>query len=125
ADGEAIISHDPDLRRLTGRDAKVGALTSAELAEIDLGARQSFITLAAALDAFPDARFNIDIKDAGSVVPTVKVIQQAKALDRVLVTSFDERRRAAAVERLPGVATSASARRFLPALLSGRLGSEG
>ena len=123
ADGRAIISHDPDLRRLTGRRERIIDLRAADLAEIDLGSDQRFFALDDALDAFPDARFNIDIKDAAAISPTIAAIRDAKAIDRVLLTSFDERRRAAAVEQLPGVATSASARRFAPALLSGHLGS--
>ena len=124
ADGESIISHDPDLRRLTGQSVRVGDLRADELAGIDLGEGQGFLTLAEALDSFPDARFNIDIKDAGAIQPTIDAIHATGSIDRVLVTSFDERRRAAAVAALPGVATSASARRFVPALLSGHLRSE-
>lgn len=124
SDGEAMISHDPDLRRLTGRETRIGDLTATELGQVDLGDGQFVLSLADALDGFPDARFNIDIKDASAVEPTVRAVVEAKAIDRVLITSFDERRRAAAVELLPQVATSASARRFLPALLSGHLGSD-
>jgi len=124
SDGEAMISHDPDLRRLAGRTARIGDLTAAELSEVELGEGQRVLSLAAALDGFPDGRFNIDIKDPAAVEPTVRAVLEAKAIDRVLITSFDEGRRTAAVERLPGVATSASARRFVPALLSGHLGSD-
>src|SRR5690606_19761014 len=63
ADGVAIISHDPDLRRLTGRAGRIGDLTAVELAAVDLGGGQVVLSLAEALDGFPDARFNIDIKD--------------------------------------------------------------
>lgn len=122
-DGHAILSHDPDLRRLLGRPTRIGELSAAALAELDLGEEQGFLRLEEALDGFPDARFNIDIKDPAAIAPTVRAIRDAGAVDRVLVTSFDERRRAAAVAALPGVATSASARRFVPALLSGHLGS--
>lgn len=125
SDGQAIVSHDPDLERLTGEKRKVSELTAAQLAAIDLGERQGFITLAEALDGFPDARFNIDLKDLGSIAPAVAAITATRSIDRVLVTSFDERRRLAAVGQLPGVATSASARRFAGALLSGRLGATG
>ena len=124
-DGTAVISHDADLTRLTGLKAKVGELTLAELREIDLGAGQSFCSLAEALDGFPDARFNIDIKADGAVAATVDAITDAGAIPRVLVTSFSERRRAVAVRSLPGVATSASARIFLPALVAGKTGATG
>lgn len=108
ADGVAIVSHDADLSRVAGRDVRVGQLTAAELRRIDLGFGQGFSTLAEALDGFPDARFNIDVKSAGAVLPTVEAIRAQGATGRVLVTSFSESRRRAAVRALPGVATSAS-----------------
>ncbi len=123
ADGVAIISHDPDLQRVAGLPQRVNALTRAELAKVDLGHDQGYASLAEALHGFPETRFNVDVKDPLAVEPTVRAIREARAVDRVLVTSFDERRRAAAVAGLPGVATSASARRFGAALLAGRVGS--
>ncbi|GAA3744730.1 glycerophosphodiester phosphodiesterase [Leifsonia bigeumensis] len=108
ADGIAIVSHDPDLTRVAGREVRVDQLTAAELRRIDLGSGQGFSTLAEALDGFPDARFNIDVKSAGAVLPTVDAIRAQGATERVLVTSFSESRRRATVRALPGVATSAS-----------------
>ncbi|GAB2459701.1 glycerophosphoryl diester phosphodiesterase [Conyzicola lurida] len=120
-DGVAVISHDPDLRRVAGVDGRVGDLSLARLQKVDLGRDQTFCTLAEALDAFPDARFNIDIKSADAVGPTVRAIRDLRAVDRVLVTSFSESRRRAAVRELPGVATSASSSVFAAALVAGKL----
>ncbi len=122
ADGVAVISHDPELARVAGRDGKVEALTLAQLRRIELGYGQSFCSLAEALDAFPDARFNIDVKSVAAVQPTVDAIRALRATDRVLVSSFSEQRRRAAVDQLPGVATSTSAPRFVQALIAGKLG---
>lgn len=122
ADGLAVIAHDPDLRRVAGRDVRVSQLTARELARVDLGLGQGFPTLADALDAFPETRFNIDVKSRAAVAPTVAAITAAGASDRVLVSSFDERRRVAALRGLPGVVSSASARRFVFALLGGKVG---
>lgn len=120
ADGIAILAHDPDLRRLAGRDARVGQLTLAELRRVDLGHGQPFCTLEDALAAFPDTRFNIDVKVDAAVQPTVDAVLATGATARVLVSSFDERRRVAAVRGLPGVASSSSARRFILALVAGK-----
>lgn len=120
ADGVAVISHDPDLARLAGRRVRVGQLTVHELRRINLGAGQGFCSLADALDAFPEARFNIDIKSADAVAPTVAAIRDARATDRVLVSSFSEARRLGAVRQLPGVATSVSARRAVAAVSAAR-----
>jgi glycerophosphoryl diester phosphodiesterase len=121
-DGIAVISHDPDLSRLAGRDTTVNRLTMAELRRVELGHRQTFASLAEALDGFPDARFNIDVKSADAVGPTVNAIRSAGATSRVLVTSFSEKRRLATVRELPGVASSASATTFAAALVAGKLG---
>jgi len=122
ADGVAILSHDPDLFRLTGRHVRIDQLTASELARIDLGGAQSFATLAAALHAFPDARFNIDVKAASAVVPTMEAIRHARAEHRVLIGSFSNARRLAVVRRLPGVATSVSSRGAVIATWAGALG---
>ena len=117
-DGFAVISHDPDLTRLAGNASAVSDYRMSELGAIDLGGGQNFSSLAQALDAFPDTRFNIDIKSADAIAPTIAAIRAAKAVGRVLVTSFSEARRLAAVRELPGVATSTGARRFASALAS-------
>lgn len=123
ADGVAVISHDADLVRTVGRDIRVEQLTMAELRRIDLGDGQAYCSLAEALDAFPGAYFNIDIKAPGAVAPTVTAIRDAAATRRVLIASFDERRRAQAVRQLDGVATSASSAVIVRALGALRVGS--
>ena len=120
-DGVAVVSHDPDLTRLAGIPSAVSDYTIAELREIDLGFGQGFCSLAEALDAFPETRFNIDLKSADAVQPAVDAILAANAVGRVLVTSFSEVRRLAAVRQLPGVATSTGATRFAAALAAGKL----
>lgn len=122
SDGVAIVSHDPELDRVAGLAGRVSELTAAQLHGIDLGEGQGFATLAEALEAFPDARFNIDLKSMDGVAPAVDAVRQTRAHDRVLLTSFSERRRAAALRLLPDVATSASGPRFAAALLAARLG---
>jgi glycerophosphoryl diester phosphodiesterase len=127
-DGVAVLSHDRDLRRLTGTRATVRGLLAAELAALEWAGRDRrrhrVLTLTEALERFPAARFNLDIKSADAVKPAVAAIRAAGATHRVLLTSFDERRRAAAVAALPGVATSASVSigaRALQAIRLGRL----
>lgn len=122
SDGESIIAHDPDLSRVAGRAARVAELTVAQLAQVELGDGQYPPTLAEALDAFPETRFNIDLKAEGAIAPTVAAIRDARAEDRVLLTSFSEKRRRTALRLLPGVATSASGPRFAGALLSAAVG---
>lgn len=120
ADGVAMVSHDADLRRVAGRALSVLDLTANELRRIDLGFGQGFCSLSEALDGFPDARFNIDIKAAGAVGPTIEAIRETGAIKRVLVGSFSSKRRLAAVRELPGIATSVSARGAVAAIAAAR-----
>lgn len=123
ADGVAMISHDPDLRRLADRGVAVHDLTSHELRRVDLGWGQNYCSLSDALDGFPDVRFNIDIKIDSAVQPTVDAIRAAGANRRVLIASFSAKRRVAAVGQLPGAATSVSARGAVAAVAAAQAGS--
>ena len=116
------MSHDPSLERVAGTAGLVAELTLAELEQIDLGGDQRFASLASVLETFPHAHFNIDIKSMDAAAPTVAAVRAARAEHRVLLTSFDERRRRAVVRALPGVATSASGRIFFFALILAKLG---
>lgn len=121
-DGVAVISHDPDLLRLTGRSVRVDQLSMAELRRIDLGYGQSFCSLGEALDAFPQARFNLDVKSLGAAEPTAQAVLKARATDRVLIGSFSEERRMRAVRLVPGVATSASSAILRQVVAAGSFG---
>ncbi|MHA6668245.1 glycerophosphodiester phosphodiesterase [Homoserinimonas sp. A447] len=121
-DGVAVITHDPDLSRVAGRPVRVDHLTMAELRKVSLGDGQHFASLAEVLDAFPAARFNIDIKSDAALEPTVEAVLAAGAVKRVLIASFSDRRRKLAVSRLPGVATSASRRASAQAVAVARVG---
>ncbi|MDO9590240.1 MAG: glycerophosphodiester phosphodiesterase family protein [Microcella sp.] len=118
ADGTAMVAHDPDLTRVAGVPTKVDELTVRELVALDLGEGQHMPTLAEALDGFPDAFFNIDLKTMDAVAPAIDAISATRAQQRVLLTSFSERRRRAALRLLPEAATSASGPRFAAALLA-------
>jgi glycerophosphoryl diester phosphodiesterase len=122
SDGIAVISHDPQLPRIAGESRRVEQLTMAQLRRVNLGNGQGFVSLAEALDAFPNALFNIDVKSAPAVEPTANAIRSARATGRVLVTSFSTARRTRTTALLPGVATSASSPQVLAAILGARLG---
>ena len=120
-DGLAIISHDTTLDRISTRTGRVSDYTAAELADIDLGG-EGFLTLAQALEQFTTARFNIDVKAETAIDGVVRAVNDAEALDRVLITSFSAQRRRATMARLPGVASSASATEFLVIAAAARMG---
>lgn len=94
ADGVVVLFHDEDLMRVTGDPRKVAAVSLAELEGL-MAARGGLITLAQALEAFPDTRFNLDVKAEAAAIPVGRAV--AAHVDRVLVTSFSDARRRAAL----------------------------
>lgn len=120
-DGVAVLSHDADLTRL-GRDVRINQLTMVELKRISLGEGQAFTSLSDALEAFPGALFNIDIKTDAAAEPAARAILDQRASERVLVTSFNDPRRRHALSLLPGVVSSASSSLVTQAVAATSLG---
>jgi glycerophosphoryl diester phosphodiesterase len=113
-DGVAVILHD---RRLPAQSRQPGAIDHLAWPDVrlaDLGAGESIPTLEELLVALPAMRVNIDIKADSAIEPTVEVIERLNAHDRVLVTSFSDRRRRRALRLLSKrVASSAGTIVFL------------
>ena len=116
-DGVVVVAHDPDLTRVARRPGLVSDFTHEELAAMDLGFGEGFPTLAELLTAFPDAKFNIDLKTRPSVEPFADVILALNAEDRILATSFDEPTREAVMRSLPDISSSASQQMVMRARL--------
>jgi glycerophosphoryl diester phosphodiesterase len=121
-DGQAMIAHDENLDRVAGVAGAVAERTADELQKLDLGGGHRMPTLTEALVAFPEARFNIDVKSDGAAAAVARAVTDAGALDRVLITSFSSARRAATLRLLPGIVSSASAPRFVLILILAKLG---
>jgi glycerophosphoryl diester phosphodiesterase len=122
ADGVAVLVHDAEIT-VDGVRHSVRNLTLDQLRQLDLGGGHRVPTLAGALVAFADTRFNIDVKSELAAGPAAHAIRTEGATDRVLVTSFDESRRLRALEGLSGVQSSASSRLFTRALIGAKAGS--
>lgn len=123
-DGVAVLLHDPDLSRVMGDARTISSLNLAELTEIARGGND-ICTLSDALQTFPSAFFNLDVKDAAAASPVASAIRAAGAEERVLITSFRTARRRAVLRQLGNVPTSASAEQILPALVGAKLGLRG
>lgn len=93
SDGVAMVFHDSTLDRTTDRGGAIAELPYAEVEKARIGGREPIATLPEFVAALPAARFNIDVKDAGSVAPLVRVIEEAGLHERICVASFSERRR--------------------------------
>lgn len=113
-DGVAVILHDRYFRSESGENGAIDRRHWRDVRHLHLGAGESIPTLEELLGTLPDMRVNIDIKSASAIVPTVDVIERMKAHDRVLITSFSERRRRRALNLLSKrVASSAGIGAFL------------
>ncbi len=121
-DGVVVVCHDEDLARIAGRPEKVAELDWAALQAIRLRKGGKLMSLEDLLSRFASARINIDIKSLDAASGTVQAVRGQNALDRVLISSFSKKRRMAASELLPGVATSSSASELLALWLAHKLG---
>jgi glycerophosphoryl diester phosphodiesterase len=119
-DGVAVILHDRSLPPTSGVSGPIDQLVWPEVRTGDIGAGESVPPLEELLVALPDMRVNIDIKDASAVEPTVEVIERLGAHDRVLVTSFSDRRRRRALRLLSKRVASSAGTAVVPALLAAK-----
>ena len=92
SDGVLLAFHDDVLDRVTDRTGSIAATSYAEVQAALIGGRERVPTLAELFEAFPDVRFNIDIKSAGAVPALADFISAHDAWDRVLVGSFSRGR---------------------------------
>jgi glycerophosphoryl diester phosphodiesterase len=107
ADGVLVAFHDPTLERVTDRTGRVEHLPWSEVGTARIGGREPIIRLEDLLGAWPDVRFNLDIKAAGVLAPLLRTVRRLDCADRICLGSFSDARIAAA-RRLfgPAVCTS-------------------
>jgi glycerophosphoryl diester phosphodiesterase len=91
-DGVLLAFHDEVLDRVTDRAGAIGDLDLAEIREARIGGREQVPTLAELVEAFPEARFNIDLKSERAVDALADFIASRGLWDRVLVGAFSPRR---------------------------------
>lgn len=107
ADGVALAFHDDRLDRVTDGRGVVAGLPWSTVRGARVGGREPIVRLGDLLEAWPDARLNLDPKHDAAVPPLVDAIRRHGALDRVCVGSFSMRRLARIRAALgPGLCTS-------------------
>ncbi|WP_369138202.1 glycerophosphodiester phosphodiesterase [Modestobacter versicolor] len=106
-DGQLVVFHDPTLDRVTDRSGRVESLPWREVQGALIGGREPVLRLEDLLGAWPDVRFNLDIKAAGVLAPLVRLVRRLGVEHRICLGSFSDARVAAA-RRLfgPDVCTS-------------------
>jgi glycerophosphoryl diester phosphodiesterase len=96
ADGQVVAFHDKSLDRVTDATGAIARLPYAQVAAARIGGTEPIPLLADLIGAWPDVRFNIDIKDDPAVQPVAEVLRRMAAWDRVCLVSFSGRRLSAA-----------------------------
>ncbi len=111
SDGVLVAFHDATLDRVTDASGAIADLPWREVRRARVAGLEPVPLFEELLDAFPQARFNVDVKVAAAVDPLVTAIARADAWDRVCVGSFSQARvaRARALAG-PGLATSLGTR---------------
>ena len=92
ADGVLLAFHDRTLDRVSDRTGRIARMTYREVAGARIGGTEPIPVIEDLLGAWPELRFNIDLKDVPAIRPMMDVLRRTGAWDRVCVTSFSARR---------------------------------
>ena len=96
SDGKLVAFHDRTLDRVTDGSGPIGARPYRDVAALRVADSEPIPLIEDLLSAWPDVRFNIDLKDEPGIALLPGVLQRTGAWDRVCVTSFSGRRLRAA-----------------------------
>jgi glycerophosphoryl diester phosphodiesterase len=103
SDGVVVVSHDAELDRITTGTGPIVAQPWRRVAEAPIRGREPLATLRQVIEELPDALLNIDVKADAAVEPTLGLLADTDAWDRVCLASFSS-------ARLSRLRTSAGAR---------------
>jgi glycerophosphoryl diester phosphodiesterase len=92
SDGKLVAFHDRTLDRVTDATGPLSGLSSREVAALRVLGTEPVPLLEDLIAAWPDVRFNIDLKDAPGIRLLPEVLRRTGAWDRVCVTSFSGNR---------------------------------
>jgi glycerophosphoryl diester phosphodiesterase len=92
ADGVLVAFHDHTLDRSTDRAGRIARMPYREVAAARIGGREPIPLLEDLLAAWPDTRFNIDVKETPAIGPLARALARVNAWERVCVCSFSSRR---------------------------------
>ncbi len=100
-DGVLLAFHDATLDRVAGSGGPVGELSFREISDsARVGGTEPVPSFEELLTGLPEVRLNVDIKDAAGSAELARLLIKHGAHERVLVTSFSDRRRLASLRIL-------------------------
>jgi glycerophosphoryl diester phosphodiesterase len=100
SDGKLMAFHDRTLGRRTDGSGAIGSRTYREVSTLRVAGSEPIPLIEDLLGAWPEVRFNIDLKDEPGIALLAGVLRRTGAWDRVCVTSFSGSRLRAARELL-------------------------
>jgi glycerophosphoryl diester phosphodiesterase len=88
SDGKLMAFHDRTLDRVTDGSGPIGSRTYREVSALRVADSEPIPLIEDLLGTWPDARFNVDLKDEPGIALLAGVLRRTGAWDRVCVTSF-------------------------------------
>ncbi len=107
-DGELVAFHDPDLGRVTDSPGLIAEMSFRDVRSARVGGREIVPTVDELLEAFPETRFNIDLKAPGAVPLLARAISRHNAGARICVGSFSGSHIRSFRRLMPRVTTAAA-----------------
>lgn len=92
ADGVVVAFHDEALDRVTDRTGLIRELPWHEVRQARVDGREPIPLLLDLLEAFPDARLNIDPKHDTVMEPLAEILRRTSCLDRICLGAFSDKR---------------------------------
>ncbi len=89
ADGYAVISHDENLERVSGKNIKIKDSKLEDIKKVNIGNGEHVPTLDEVFSNLPDALINVEIKDIDVVDRSLEIVKKWNAMDRVMFSSFN------------------------------------
>ncbi|BCW89100.1 Glycerophosphodiester phosphodiesterase [Alphaproteobacteria bacterium SO-S41] len=106
-DGVLLAFHDDRLDRVTDRKGVIADLDYETIRGARIGGSEPIPLLEELLTTWPALKINIDPKHDGAVEPLIALLKRLKALDRVCIGSFSDKRIARVRDAFgPAVCTS-------------------
>lgn len=85
SDGVCVAFHDERLDRVTDGRGPLSRRSWAQVSRLQVAGGGGVPRLVDLLDAFPDARFTVDVKDVGVIRPLAELLRRTGAAERVCV----------------------------------------
>lgn len=121
-DGHLVCFHDDTLDRVTSATGLVRSRSLAELRTLRINGVEPIVTFDAALDAFPDQCFTVDIKDEAAIGPLVTSLKRPGVATRVCIAGAWDGWLRLVRDEVPGVATALGWRSLTALLCCARAG---